>query len=67
MIGQIKTYMEKHFQNMPPSEELKKLYDSILQYEQQLAHYEDMSFLERSYMSKLSRMYSYSSKRKKPY
>ncbi len=67
LVGQIKTYIEKHFQNMPPNEELKKLYETILQYEQQLAGYEGMDHFQRAYVDKLNRMQSYSLKRKKPF
>jgi hypothetical protein len=51
--------MEKHFQNMPPTEELKKLYEEILRYERQLANIEELPNYEQLMASKLSRSSSY--------
>jgi Ca-activated chloride channel family protein len=65
-LAQLKMYLEKHFQSMPPGEELKKLYEEILRYEQQLARIEEMSHHERLFSSKQSRSMSYSMRRKKP-
>jgi hypothetical protein len=59
--------MEKHFQNMPPTEELKKLYEEILRYERQLANIEELSNYEQLMTSKLSRSSSYLLRRKKPF
>jgi hypothetical protein len=58
--------MEKHFQSIPPGEELRKLYEEILRYEQQLAGMKDMSHHERLISSKQSRLMSYAMRRKKP-
>jgi Ca-activated chloride channel homolog len=65
-LAQLKMYMEKHFQSIPPSEELKKLYEEILRYEQQLARMEDMPLETRRFSNKMSRSMSYSMRRKKP-
>lgn len=65
-LAYLKMYMEKHFQSIPPGEELRKLYEEILRYEQQLAGMKDMSHHERLISSKQSRLMSYAMRRKKP-
>lgn len=65
LIEQLKMYLEKHFQNMPPNEELKRLYEEILRYEQQLPDWKHMSEYEKQMDSKMSRSLSYRLRRKK--
>lgn len=66
-IAQVKMYMEKHFQNMPPNEELKKLYEEILRYDQQLARMEDMPQHIQLLANKMGQSSSYNMRRKKPF
>ncbi len=66
LIDQVKMYLEKHFQMMPATDELSRLYTEILRYQQQLSQAEDMSQMEMRKMQKMSYFMSYSSRRKKP-
>lgn len=66
LIAQAKMYLEKHFQMMPATEELSRLYNEILRYEHQLKDAEGMADLEMRKMQKISYFASYSSRRKKP-
>ena len=64
LITQIKAYLEKHFQNMTPTEELKKQYEEVVRYEQLLPEMERMSQRQQRMVSKASRASSYASRRK---
>lgn len=65
MIAQVKMYLDAHFKVFPATEELKKLYQNILDYESRLEGMENMSGEDYFISQKISKMASYSHKRKK--
>ncbi len=65
LIKQAKEYMEAHFKSYPQTDELKKLYDFILDYETRLGQMVDMSQHDYIISQKTSRSFQYQSKRKK--
>lgn len=65
IIAQIKLYLETHFNLMPPSEELKKQYETIVEYGKQLDDMQTMSGAEFQFVQKASRSMNYDLKRKK--
>lgn len=65
LIKQAKEYIEAHFKSYSQTEELKKLYDYILDYENRLKQMETMSSHDYIMSQKQSRSYQYMSKRKK--
>lgn len=65
LIKQAKEYMEAHFKSYPQTEELKKLYQHIIDYENRLEDMEDMSNYDYMMTQKMSRSTQYMSKRKK--
>ncbi len=65
MILQVKAYLDAHLKVFPPTEELKKLYQNILDYENNLKVMGEMSREDQLMSQKFSKMSSYSHKRKK--
>ena len=65
IIAKIKLYLETHFQLIPTDAELKKQYDTIIAYEQQLANMENMPQMDYMMAQKASRSMNYDLKRKK--
>ena len=65
LIKQAKEYMEAHFKSYPQTEELKKLYQHITDYESRLEEMENMSNYDYMMAQKMSRSAQYMSKRKK--
>jgi Ca-activated chloride channel homolog len=67
LVGQVRAYLEKHFQTMPPNEELSRLYAQIIRYDAQIESMEHMSHSERSMSQKVYRNVAYMSMRKKDF
>ncbi len=65
IIAQVKMYLETHFKHIPANEELKKQYQTILDYAQRLEQVENMSKEEFNISQKSSRSSHYDLKRKK--
>lgn len=65
LIQQIKDFMEQHFQILPPTEELKKQYEEILRYEQQMKKFDEMSHHDVAMAMKAGRSQSYNLRHKK--
>lgn len=65
LVGQVRAYLEKHFQTLPPNEELSRLYAQIIRYDAQIESMEHMSHFELSMSHKIGRNAAYMSKRKK--
>ena len=65
LIAQAKEYIEAHFKSYPQTEELKKLYDLINQYDTKLDEMKSMSNHDYMMTQKMSRSMHYMAKRKK--
>lgn len=65
LIEQVKIYLEKHFQVIPANEELKQLYQNVLNYADKLKDMENMTQMDYMMSQKMSKMAIYSQKRKK--
>lgn len=65
LAGQVRAYLDKHFQTMPPNDELSRLYAEIIRYDALIESLEHMSQFDRSMSIKVGRNAAYMSKRKK--
>jgi len=65
LIQQAKAYMEAHFKSYPQTEELKKLYGILMEYEKSLERMKDMSNYDYVMTQKSSRSAHYISRKKK--
>jgi Ca-activated chloride channel family protein len=65
IIAQIKLYLDTHFQLMPPSEELKRQYETITNYQIQVDEMGEMSNDDFMMSQKMSRSANYALKKKK--
>ncbi|WP_299460630.1 VWA domain-containing protein [uncultured Microscilla sp.] len=65
MIAQAKASLDAYFKLMPPSEELKKQYDSIVAYGEKLDQMKNMSKMDYMMSQKMSRSANYMARKKK--
>lgn len=67
LAAQVRAYLDKHFQTMPPNDELSRLYAEIIRYDAQIEFLEQMSHTERSMSIKIGRNAAYLSKKKREF
>lgn len=65
VVAQAKALLDAYFKLMPPSEELKKQYESIVAYGEKLDQMKSMSNMDYMMSQKMSRSANYQAKRKK--
>lgn len=65
IIEQAKASLDAYFKLMPPNEELKKQYETIVNYSKQLDEMENMSNMDYMMAQKVSRSASYKARKKK--
>ncbi|EAY25864.1 vWA domain-containing protein [Microscilla marina] len=65
IIAQAKASLDAYFKLMPPSEELKKQYDSIVAYGEKLDQMKNMSQMDYMMSQKMSRSANYMARKKK--